>query len=95
MTVDAQESTDGGVFVLVTGFITRENGYKINFSQSFFLATQENGYFVLNDIFRYTYFVNTEVENQVPLEESNQICSYEQGKNWKHNILTILRNAMY
>lgn len=95
MTVDAQESADGGVFVLVTGFINRENDNKINFSQSFFLATQENGYFVLNDIFRYTYFVNTEEEIQIPQEESNQICTYEQGKNWKHEMLTILRNIMY
>lgn len=51
--VDAQESLDGGVLVLVTGYLTKPDGPKRNFSQSFFLAPQEKGFYVLNDIFRY------------------------------------------
>ncbi|CAL9078226.1 unnamed protein product [Musa textilis] len=52
-TVDAQESLDGGIVVLVTGYLTGKDNVKRNFTQSFFLATQDKGYYVLNDIFRY------------------------------------------
>ncbi|ONK56595.1 uncharacterized protein A4U43_C10F10490 [Asparagus officinalis] len=52
-TVDAQESVDGGVLVLVTGYLTGKDNIRRNFTQSFFLATQDKGYFVLNDIRRY------------------------------------------
>ncbi|KAL6506535.1 hypothetical protein OROGR_024716 [Orobanche gracilis] len=52
-TVDAQESFDGGVHVLVTGYLTGKDNAVCNFAQSFFLAPQETGYFVLNDMFRY------------------------------------------
>lgn len=51
--VDAQESFNGGVQVLVTGYLTGKDNFMRNFSQSFFLAPQDRGYFVLNDIFRY------------------------------------------
>ncbi|KAL3517835.1 hypothetical protein ACH5RR_020424 [Cinchona calisaya] len=51
--VDAQESFNGGVQVLVTGYLTGKDNMIRNFSQSFFLAPQDGGYFVLNDIFRY------------------------------------------
>lgn len=52
-TVDAQESLNGGVIVLVTGYLTGKDLVKKDFTQSFFLAPQDKGYFVLNDIFRY------------------------------------------
>lgn len=52
-TVDAQESYSGGVLVLVTGYLTGKDNIKRNFTQTFFLAPQEKGYFVLNDMFRY------------------------------------------
>lgn len=52
-TVDSQESLGGGVTVLVTGHLTGRDGVRREFSQSFFLAPQEKGYFVLNDIFRF------------------------------------------
>lgn len=51
--VDAQESLCGGVTVLVMGHLTGKNGVSREFVQSFFLAPQEKGYFVLNDILRY------------------------------------------
>ncbi|KAG6526222.1 nuclear transport factor 2-like isoform X2 [Zingiber officinale] len=51
-TLDAQESLDGSVTILVTGYLAGNDGVKKNFTQSFFLATQETGYYVLNDIFR-------------------------------------------
>ncbi|KAF5726574.1 Nuclear transport factor 2 family protein with RNA binding domain putative isoform 1 [Tripterygium wilfordii] len=52
-TVDAQESYNGGVIVLVTGFLTGKDSIRRKFTQSFFLAPQDKGYFVLNDVFRY------------------------------------------
>lgn len=52
-TVDSQESLGGGVTVLVTGHLTGRDGVRREFSQSFFLAPQEKGYFVLNDMFRF------------------------------------------
>ncbi|PUZ46738.1 hypothetical protein GQ55_7G106400 [Panicum hallii var. hallii] len=51
--VDAQESLCGGVTVLVMGHLTGRTGVGREFVQSFFLAPQEKGYFVLNDILRY------------------------------------------
>ncbi|XP_059640390.1 nuclear transport factor 2-like isoform X2 [Cornus florida] len=52
-TADAQESYEGGVIVLVTGCLTGKDNIKRKFTQTFFLAPQEKGYFVLNDVFRY------------------------------------------
>ncbi|KAL2559425.1 Nuclear transport factor 2 (NTF2) family protein with RNA binding (RRM-RBD-RNP motif) domain [Forsythia ovata] len=52
-TADAQESIDGGVVVAVTGCFTVEDSMRKNFSQTFFLAKQEKGFFVLNDILRF------------------------------------------
>ncbi|XP_010246716.1 PREDICTED: ras GTPase-activating protein-binding protein 1-like isoform X2 [Nelumbo nucifera] len=52
-TVDAQDSFNGGVLVLVTGYLTGKDNVRSNFTQSFFLAPQDKGYFVLNDMFRY------------------------------------------
>ncbi|KAH1154735.1 hypothetical protein GLYMA_18G159100v4 [Glycine max] len=53
VSVDAQESYGGGVIVLVTGFMIGKDDIKQKFTQCFFLAPQEKGYFVLNDVFRY------------------------------------------
>ena len=41
------------MLVLVIGYMTGSNFVSKMFSQSFFLAPQEKGYFVLNDILRY------------------------------------------
>ncbi|PPR97846.1 hypothetical protein GOBAR_AA22821 [Gossypium barbadense] len=52
-TADAQKSYQEGVTVLVTGCLTGKDNMKRKFAQSFFLAPQDNGYFVLNDVLRY------------------------------------------
>ncbi|KAK8466217.1 hypothetical protein PHAVU_008G032800 [Phaseolus vulgaris] len=52
-TADAQKSYQEGVTVLVTGCLTGKDNMRRKFAQSFFLAPQDNGYFVLNDVFRY------------------------------------------
>ncbi|XP_074282763.1 nuclear transport factor 2-like isoform X2 [Silene latifolia] len=51
--VDAQESYNDGVMVLVYGSMVNEDESRRNFTQTFFLAPQDNGFYVLNDIFRY------------------------------------------
>ncbi|KAF9604823.1 hypothetical protein IFM89_010364 [Coptis chinensis] len=50
-TIDAQDSYKGGVVVQVTGWLIVKDNVKRMFTQSFFLAPQDKGYFVLNDIF--------------------------------------------
>lgn len=52
-TADAQESHERGVIVLVTGRLTGNDIVRKRFSQTFFLAPQDKGYFVLNDVFRF------------------------------------------
>ncbi|XP_051117751.1 nuclear transport factor 2-like isoform X2 [Andrographis paniculata] len=52
-TADAQESFKDGVIVLVTGCLTDKNNLGRKFAQTFFLAPQDKGYYVLNDVFRY------------------------------------------
>ncbi|KAJ7535404.1 hypothetical protein O6H91_12G031700 [Diphasiastrum complanatum] len=52
-TIDSQESLSGGVLVMVTGSLASKNNVKRDFVQTFFLAPQEKGYFVLNDMLRY------------------------------------------
>ncbi|KAK2663253.1 hypothetical protein Ddye_001827 [Dipteronia dyeriana] len=52
-TADAQNSHKEGVTVLVTGCLTGKDNLRRKFAQSFFLAPQDNGYYVLNDVFRY------------------------------------------
>ncbi|XP_047337028.1 nuclear transport factor 2-like isoform X2 [Impatiens glandulifera] len=50
--VDGQESIDNGFQIFVTGFLRGMNHNRY-FIQVFFLAPQERGYFILNDIFRF------------------------------------------
>lgn len=57
--IDAQASLNGGIFVLTTGNMKFKNGSCKKFVQSFFLAEQPNGYYVLNDCFRFIESVNT------------------------------------
>ncbi|KAL3631243.1 hypothetical protein CASFOL_024227 [Castilleja foliolosa] len=50
--VDAQASHDGGVFVAVTGSFLKKDEETTIFCQTFFLARQEKGFFILNDVLR-------------------------------------------
>ncbi|XP_051115399.1 nuclear transport factor 2-like [Andrographis paniculata] len=52
-TADAQDSFKEGVIVLVTGCLTGKDNVRRKFAQTFFLAPQDKGYYVLNDVFRY------------------------------------------
>ncbi|RXW13964.1 hypothetical protein EST38_g11893, partial [Candolleomyces aberdarensis] len=51
--VDAQSSANGGIVIQVIGEMSNRNEPWRKFVQTFFLAEQPNGYFVLNDIFRF------------------------------------------
>ena len=53
-TINSLDSWDGGVVVMVSGFVKiRDVKTRRKFVQTFFLAPQEKGYFVLNDIFHF------------------------------------------
>lgn len=49
--ISGQSSQNGGLMVQVMGTLFRRNRPDSSFVQSFFLAVQERGYFVLNDMF--------------------------------------------
>ncbi|KAJ2989575.1 hypothetical protein NUW54_g8741 [Trametes sanguinea] len=51
--VDAQSSANGGIIIQVIGEMSNKGEAWRKFVQTFFLAEQPNGYFVLNDIFRF------------------------------------------
>ncbi|KAB1208779.1 putative G3BP-like protein [Morella rubra] len=53
-TINSLDSWNGGVLVVVSGLVkTRDFSGRRNFVQTFFLAPQDKGYFVLNDIFQF------------------------------------------
>ncbi|KAI7743743.1 hypothetical protein M8C21_017712, partial [Ambrosia artemisiifolia] len=76
--VDAQESLSGGVNVLVTGCLTGKDNVLKKFTQSFFLAPQDKGYYVLNDMFRYMEDALHNDEKSVPIEDVEDSINPEQ-----------------
>lgn len=58
-TIDSQVSAAGGFLVVVTATLIGQDESRKSFSQTFFLAPQEKGYFVLNDIFRFVGVVES------------------------------------
>ncbi|KAI5808517.1 hypothetical protein DFH27DRAFT_229019 [Peziza echinospora] len=60
--VDSQAS-DKGIIIQVMGEMSNDQRPNRRFVQTFFLAEQQNGYFVLNDIFRYLKEEEEEIEN--------------------------------
>lgn len=71
-TADAQESYEKGVIVLVTGCLTGKDNVGRKFSQTFFLAPQDKGYYVLNDVFRYIEENDTPQLNSIPVNIINE-----------------------
>ena len=71
-TAHSLESWNGGVLVMVSGSVQiKDFSGKRKFVQTFFLAPQEKGYFVLNDIF---HFIDDEPVHHHPavlLAQSN------------------------
>ncbi|KAI4378581.1 hypothetical protein MLD38_016041 [Melastoma candidum] len=53
-TINSLKSWNGGIVVMVSGLVrTRDYVVRRKFVQTFFLAPQEKGFFVLNDIFQF------------------------------------------
>lgn len=91
--VDAQESYNGGVIVLVTGSMINVDGSRRGFTQTFFLAPQDKGYYVLNDIFRYVEenihlsvkqdiitIASTALSQEISLVEENHVSEQSNGE---------------
>ncbi|KAJ1393929.1 RNA-binding domain superfamily, partial [Sesbania bispinosa] len=72
LSADAQPSYKEGVMVVVTGCLTGSDNLKRKFAQSFFLAPQDKGYFVLNDVFRYVdEYKSVDIES-VPANDADE-----------------------
>ena len=76
-TVDTQESYNGGVLMLMSGKLSGKDSTVRIFSQAFFLAPKEKGYFVLNDI--YTGTDETDLEQHVKHDSEAVPQSHELG----------------
>ncbi|KAH8829333.1 hypothetical protein DL96DRAFT_1462516 [Flagelloscypha sp. PMI_526] len=63
--VDAQASLGGGIVIQVIGEMSNKEEPWRKFVQTFFLAEQPNGYFVLNDVFRFLKEEAVEDESSV------------------------------
>ncbi|KAL5792677.1 hypothetical protein ACOSP7_001271 [Xanthoceras sorbifolium] len=71
-TINSLGSWNGGVLVMVSGSVkTKDFGGRRKFVQTFFLAPQEKGYFILNDIFQ---FIDDEAiyEHPAPVLSENR-----------------------
>ncbi|XP_074272777.1 nuclear transport factor 2-like [Silene latifolia] len=53
LTADVQASYMNGITILVTGCLTGLDNVRKKFTESFFLAPQDNGFFVYNDVFNF------------------------------------------
>lgn len=82
--VDAQDSYNGGVFVLVTGHLIGIDNLRRKFTQSFFLAPQDPGYFVLNDVFRYVDDAGQQNGNQALVDGVEGPLTPEQDSSAVH-----------
>ncbi|CAG8480246.1 7234_t:CDS:2 [Ambispora leptoticha] len=68
--VDSQASLNGGIVIQVLGQMANKGEESRKFAQTFFLAVQPNGFFILNDILR---FLADEVEDETrepPVEDT-------------------------
>lgn len=78
--IDAQDSFNTGVLVLVTGYLTGKDNLMRDFAQTFFLAPQDRGgYFVLNDIFRYVEKVKHPDANKLSVDNAEVPLPSVQG----------------
>ncbi|EQC36928.1 hypothetical protein, variant [Saprolegnia diclina VS20] len=70
--IDCHASLNGGVIVMVTGIIKLKNSAPTPFVQTFFLAVQPNGYFVLNDVLRFLEVAAP--RNSVPVSPAKKLA---------------------
>lgn len=74
-TADAQDSYKKGVIVLVTGCLTGKDNLRRKFTQTFFLAPQDKGYYVQNDVFRYVEESEPATSAVVGVEDDETVSS--------------------
>ena len=79
LNVDSQASYDN-IVVQVIGEMSNKNQPHHKFVQTFILATQPNGYFVLNDIFRYLSADDDEVVDDEPVAEPESNAEQAPGE---------------
>ncbi|XP_061360343.1 nuclear transport factor 2-like [Gastrolobium bilobum] len=72
LSADAQPSYKDGVMVVVTGCLTGRDNLKRKFTQSFFLAPQDKGFFVFNDVFRYVDEYKSVDIDSVPANDAEE-----------------------
>ena len=77
--VDAQASASNGIVVQVIGEMSNNGDPWRKFVQTFFLAEQPNGYYVLNDIFR--FLKEDAIESDGDPGESRDIPNLTSGVN--------------
>jgi len=71
--VDSQPSNDGGIIVQVLGEMLNRDDQAIKFAQTFFLAVQPGGFYVLNAIFRHLKDeINDECEELIQQTEEEK-----------------------
>lgn len=71
-TAQSLESWSGGVVVMVSGAVQpKDFSQRRRFMQTFFLAPQEKGFFVLNDIFHFVEEDHVHHHQAVLLAQSN------------------------
>ena len=69
--MDAQSSANGGIIIQVIGEMSNRGEPWRKFAQTFFLAEQPNGYFVLNDIFRFLKEESVDAEDEEQAHEQS------------------------
>jgi len=72
LSVDSQTSLGGGVVVHTTGYLTLKGKKTRLFAQVFFLAQQEKGYYVLNDLFCWLQREDSTKASPLPPLEPNK-----------------------
>lgn len=72
--VDCQVSSEDGIIIQVLGEMSNKGSSSHKFAQTFFLAKQPNGYFVLNDIIR---FLKEDIENEYEDFDTTGIANNE------------------
>jgi hypothetical protein len=77
LSADAQPSYNNGVMVVVTGCLTGTDNIKRKFAQSFFLAPQDKGFYVLNDVFRYVDAYKSIDTESVPANDADESAPSE------------------
>mmetsp|Transcript_4690 Transcript_4690/g.8236 ORF Transcript_4690/g.8236 Transcript_4690/m.8236 type:complete len:414 (+) Transcript_4690:169-1410(+) len=81
LSVDSQASLGGGVVVHTTGFLTLKGSKPRPFAQVFFLAQQEIGYYVLNDLF--CWLQREETSNEVQEQPPPQVAQKKEQQTRK------------